>query len=73
VLPFFKKHERHWSGASSVHGGDREWHVEKQRLQWEVLEAFADACEKVGIPRVADFNLGNNLGVGPFEVNGSVS
>ena len=43
--------------------------VEKQRLRWEVLDAFVAACEQAGIPRREDFNDGDNEGVGFFEVN----
>ncbi|HSF96373.1 MAG TPA: GMC oxidoreductase, partial [Thermohalobaculum sp.] len=41
----------------------------KQRLSWEILDAFADACEAAGIPKTDDFNRGNNLGVSYFRVN----
>jgi len=46
-----------------------EWRVEKQRLRWDVLDAFAQAAQQAGIPATADFNGGNNEGVGYFEVN----
>jgi choline dehydrogenase len=46
-----------------------EWRVEKQRLQWDVLDAFAQAAVQAGIPATDDFNRGNNEGVGYFEVN----
>ena len=46
-----------------------EWRVEKQRLRWDVLDAFAAAAEQAGIPRVDDFNRGDNEGVGYFDVN----
>lgn len=46
-----------------------EWRVEKQRLSWEVLDAFALAAQQAGIPSSSDFNQGNNEGVGYFEVN----
>jgi choline dehydrogenase len=46
-----------------------EWRVEKQRLQWDVLDAFAQAATQAGIPATDDFNRGNNEGVGYFEVN----
>ncbi|MGB4061714.1 MAG: GMC family oxidoreductase N-terminal domain-containing protein [Burkholderiaceae bacterium] len=46
-----------------------EWRVEKQRLRWDVLDAFAQAAQQAGIPATADFNSGNNEGVGYFEVN----
>ncbi len=46
-----------------------EWRVEKQRLRWDVLDAFAQAAQQAGIPHSDDFNRGNNEGVGYFEVN----
>ncbi len=46
-----------------------EWRVEKQRLRWDVLDAFAQAAVQAGIPAVPDFNGGDNEGVGYFEVN----
>ncbi len=46
-----------------------EWRVEKQRLRWDVLDAFAQAAQQAGIPATDDFNRGTNEGVGYFEVN----
>jgi len=46
-----------------------EWHVQKQRLHWEILDAFAKAAVQSGIPASVDFNTGDNQGVGYFEVN----
>ena len=46
-----------------------EWRVEKQRLRWDVLDAFALAAQQAGIPATDDFNGGSNEGVGYFEVN----
>ncbi len=46
-----------------------EWRVEKQRLRWDVLDAFAQAATQAGIPATQDFNRGDNEGVGYFEVN----
>jgi choline dehydrogenase len=78
-LPYFLRHEDHWRGADDVHaapgfdpGGTRaggEWRVERQRLRWDVLDAFAEAAVQAGIPRTDDFNRGDNEGVGYFEVN----
>jgi choline dehydrogenase len=53
--------------AVQKHGG--EWRVEKQRLRWDILDAFAKAANQAGIPATDDFNTGNNEGVGYFEVN----
>jgi choline dehydrogenase len=46
-----------------------EWRVERQRLRWDVLDAFSAAAVQAGIPATSDFNTGNNEGVGYFEVN----
>jgi len=50
-------------------GAGGEWRVEKQRLRWDILDAFAQAATQVGIPHSDDFNRGDNEGVGYFEVN----
>ena len=57
------------SARRRFHGHDGEWRVEKQRLQWAILEAFRDAAAEAGIPRTDDFNRGDNFGCGYFEVN----
>ena len=54
---------------SQLHGAGGEWRVEKQRLRWDVLDAFAQAAQQAGIPATDDFNAGSNEGVGYFEVN----
>jgi choline dehydrogenase len=68
-LPHFKKHEDYYKGADPLHGVGGEWRVEKQRLRWDVLDAFAKAAQEAGIPHSEDFNRGNNEGVGYFQVN----
>ena len=68
-LPFFRQHERHHGGGDALHGADGEWRVERQRLHWDVLDAFIEAAQQAGIPATSDFNRGNNEGVGYFEVN----
>lgn len=69
VLPYFKRHEDYHRGADALHGAGGEWRVEKQRLRWDVLDAFAEAAVQAGIPASDDFNRGSNEGVGYFEVN----
>lgn len=83
VLPAFRRHEDHWRldrpGEADEHfkrlhgskstGGSGEWRVEKQRLRWDVLDAFSQAAQQAGIPATQDFNGGDNEGVGYFEVN----
>jgi choline dehydrogenase len=69
ALPVFMKVEDHWRGADEKHGEGGEWRVETPRINWEVLEAFRDAAAEIGIPRIDDFNRGDNEGVSRFEVN----
>jgi len=68
-LPDFKRHEDHYKGGDSLHGAGGEWRVEKQRLRWDILDAFAQAAQQAGVPASDDFNRGDNEGVGYFEVN----
>jgi choline dehydrogenase len=78
-LPAFMAHEDFHGGADAFHAapghdplGARaggEWRVERQRLRWDILDAFAQAAVQAGIPALADFNRGDNEGVGYFEVN----
>ncbi|MFT7724662.1 MAG: GMC family oxidoreductase N-terminal domain-containing protein [Roseateles sp.] len=80
VLPDFMRHEDHCLGDARqaaardadfgrFHGHGGEWRVEKQRLRWDILDAFAAAAQQAGLPATADFNRGDNEGVGYFEVN----
>lgn len=69
VLPYFKRHEDHYKGADAWHGAGGEWRIEKQRLRWELLDAWALAAQQAGLPASEDFNRGDNEGVGYFEVN----
>ncbi|HTN67627.1 MAG TPA: GMC family oxidoreductase N-terminal domain-containing protein [Burkholderiaceae bacterium] len=69
VLPLFVKSEDHHAGSTPFHGAGGEWRVEKQRLSWPILDAFRDAAAEVGIPKVTDFNQGDNEGCSYFEVN----
>nr|HMN57430.1 GMC family oxidoreductase N-terminal domain-containing protein [Ottowia sp.] len=52
-----------------LHGHGGEWRVDRQRLRWDVLDAFAQAAVQAGIPATDDFNGGDNEGVGYFQVN----
>ena len=69
VLPLFKRSEDHYRGADAFHGAGGEWRVEQQRLSWDILDAFRDAAEQVGIPKTDDFNRGDNTGSSYFDVN----
>jgi len=69
VLPYFLRHEDHHAGTRGLHRGGGEWRVERPRIAWEILDAVRDAAAQVGIPKVDDFNLGNNEGSDYFEIN----
>jgi choline dehydrogenase len=70
VLPYFLKSEDNLAlEPSEIHARGGEWRIEKPRISWEILDAFMDAAVEAGLPRVDDFNTGNNLGVGYFHVN----
>jgi len=69
VLPYFKRVERHFGGANEWHGCDGELCVEEPRVRWEILDAWRDAAEECGIPKVEEFNRGDNFGNAYFHMN----
>jgi choline dehydrogenase len=69
VLPFFKRHEDFHGGADDMHGAGGEWRIEPPRISWEILDAFRDAAAEIGIPKIDDFNRGDNFGSAYFHVN----
>jgi choline dehydrogenase len=73
VLQHFIRHESHYrlddGSVDNLHGAGGELRVERQRVRWDVLDAFRDALCESGISAVRDFNGGDNEGCGYFEVN----
>lgn len=69
VLPYFLKSEDNADGASDMHGVGGGLRVDRQRLHWDVLDDWMRAAVEAGIPETADFNEGDNEGVGYFKVN----
>ncbi len=69
VLPFFKRHEDTFLGAGDHHAIGGEWRIEYPRIRWDLTDAFRDAAAQAGIPRVDDFNCGDNEGCCYFHVN----
>src|SRR5258706_10092290 len=49
--------------------GDGELCVEEPRVRWEILDAWRDAAEACGIPKVEEFNRGDNFGNAYFHMN----
>jgi choline dehydrogenase len=69
VLPFFRRHEDHFLGASEAHAIGGELRIEAPRVHWDILDAFCAAAEQAGIKRIPDFNTGDNEGSCVFHVN----
>jgi choline dehydrogenase len=69
VLPFFRRHEDHFLGASEAHAVGGELRIEAPRVHWDILDAFCAAAEQAGIKRIPDFNTGDNEGSCVFHVN----
>src|SRR5581483_1782028 len=69
VLPAFRRLEDHFLGESEHHGVGGGWRIEAPRLSWAVLAAVGEAAVQMGIRKIADFNTGDNEGVGYFHVN----
>jgi choline dehydrogenase len=69
ALPHFKRAERHFGGASEHHGAEGELHVQEPRVKWEILDAWRDAAAECGIPKVDEFNRGDNFGNAYFHMN----
>lgn len=69
VLPIFKKSEDYQHGAGTFHGSGGELRVEERRVNWEILDAWREAAEQSGIPKIAEFNRGDNFGNAYFQMN----
>ena len=69
VLPYFKKHEDNFLGASDHHGVGGEWRVEFPRIRWDIIDVWREAAAQYGIAPVQDFNTGDNEGSCYFHVN----
>jgi choline dehydrogenase len=68
VLPYFKRTEDYQHGADEHHGAGGELRVEERRVSWEILDAWRDAAEQCGIPKIPEFNRGDNFGNAYFQV-----
>ena len=69
VLPYFIRQEDHHGGGNALHGTGGEWRVERPRVSWAILDAAREAGVEIGIPKIDDFNQGDNEGSAYFEVN----
>jgi choline dehydrogenase len=69
VLPHFIRTEDYAHGADELHGTGGELRVEERRVNWEILDAWRDAAEECGIPKIREFNRGDNFGNAYFQMN----
>jgi len=68
VLPYFIKAENQERGKDNYHGVGGPLSVSDQRIQLPLLNEFQNAAEEFGIPKIKDFNTGDNHGCGYFQV-----
>ena len=69
VLPIFRRSEDYQHGADDFHGSGGELRVEERRVNWEILDVWRDAAEQCGIPKIDEFNRGDNFGNAYFQMN----
>lgn len=69
VLPVFRKSEDYQHGADEFHGEGGELRVEERRVNWEILDAWREAACEQGIPRIDEYNRGDNFGTAYFQMN----
>ena len=69
VLPIFKASEDYQHGADEFHGSGGELRVEERRVNWEILDAWREAAAQTGIPKIDEFNRGDNFGNAYFQMN----
>ena len=69
VLPIFKMSEDYQHGQDDFHGIGGEMRVEERRVNWEILDAWRDAAAEFGIPKIKEFNRGDNFGNAYFQMN----
>jgi choline dehydrogenase len=68
VLPYFKHSEDYIHGADAWHGAGGELRVEERRVSWEILDAWRAAAEEHGVPKIEEFNRGDNFGSAYFQM-----
>ena len=64
VLPYFKRSESNDLGAGPFHGGDGLLGVSGPAVRHPTSADFIEAARRTGLPRVEDFNTGEQEGAG---------
>jgi len=73
VLPYFLKSENNEMGKSEFHNDNGPIMVSNKKINLKMLDEFLNAAEEKGIPKVDDFNTGDNFGVGFYQFTTSHS
>lgn len=68
VLPYFRKAESNERGADDFHGADGPLTVSESRSMNPLCDAWVDGAVEAGFDHNEDFNSGEQLGVGRFQV-----
>lgn len=68
VLPYFRRAENNERGADAAHGGSGPLQVSNQKSPRPITRAFIEAGQALQIREVADFNAGDNEGIGEYQV-----
>lgn len=68
VLPYFRRAETFEHGPDAEHGGNGPLHVADQNSPRPLTRAFIAAAQSMQHPARADFNRGDNCGVGLYHV-----
>ena len=69
VLPYFIRSEGNQRGNIPLHGGDGPLRVSDIGARHELIEAFIDGAQQIGVPRTDDFNGARQEGAGYFQLN----
>ena len=68
VLPYFKRSESHFGGATDIHGGDGPIHISQLADPRPLTARFLEAAQTVGIPANPDINSPEQDGVSQTPV-----
>jgi choline dehydrogenase-like flavoprotein len=68
VLPYFKRAENNERGGDAAHGDSGPLQVSNQKAPRPITRAFVEAGQALQIREVADFNTGDNEGIGEYQV-----
>ena len=67
-LETYKAIENYYAGENTWHGSSGEMRVEESRVSWEILDAWREAADQQSIPKITEFNRGNNEGCAYFQM-----